>query len=511
MSEFRKTGVLVLHNVPRTGTEWEASDIGVLEQVEAVQAALGKLGVPCRTAGIRRLNELPAVVSFGPERVVFNLVEALLGDHRDVAMVPAVCHSLGRECTGGSTPGLTLTLDKWLCKALMQAAGVTVPEALLVFPGDTPRDVAFAPPWIVKPTRADASEGITAASVVHQPGEALAEAIRGIHEGFGQAAIVEQFIAGRELNISLLAEYDQPSVLAIAEIDFSAFPPELPRIVDFDAKWRPETFVYQNTPRMIPAPIPEETAVRVREMALDAWRATGSRDYIRVDMRLDEDLQPYVLEVNINPDITPECGFASALASAGIPYEEFIRRLLVNAEERLKAQLPPVRRSRSRAKSAVPAGMEIRGSVAADREAILAMLRDTRFFRDNELEIAREVLDDALAKPGASYHSHTAVVDGVPGGWVCFGDTPCTVGTYDVYWLVTAPSCQGRGVGRALMAFAEKEIHRLGGHLVVVETAGRAQYNPTRRFYSRIGYRESARLPDFYAPGDDKIIYLKAL
>jgi ribosomal protein S18 acetylase RimI-like enzyme len=94
-----------------------------------------------------------------------------------------------------------------------------------------------------------------------------------------------------------------------------------------------------------------------------------------------------------------------------------------------------------------------------------------------------------------------------PAGWVCFGPTPCSEGTYDLYWIAVSPHCQGQGVGKALMAFAEERIRQRGGRLIIIETSGRAIYAPTRGFYLGLGYTESARVPDFYAPDDDKVVY----
>jgi len=96
-------------------------------------------------------------------------------------------------------------------------------------------------------------------------------------------------------------------------------------------------------------------------------------------------------------------------------------------------------------------------------------------------------------------------------GWICFGPTPCTVGTFDIYWIAVDPAAQGHGVGTALMARAESEIHAAGGRLAAAETSGRPSYAATRRFYNRLGYHEAAVIPDFYGPGDDQVIFTKAL
>ena len=113
-------------------------------------------------------------------------------------------------------------------------------------------------------------------------------------------------------------------VLPLAEIDFSAFSDKQLKLVDYEAKWVKESFGYNNTPRIIPAPLAEPVAEKVRHLALQAWDALGCRGYARVDFRLDEKDNPYVLEVNPNPDISPDAGFAAALEAAKIPYEQFV-------------------------------------------------------------------------------------------------------------------------------------------------------------------------------------------
>lgn len=154
----------------------------------------------------------------------------------------------------------------------------------------------------------------------------------------------------------------------------------------------------------------------------------------------------------------------------------------------------------------------MRWTVAADRDAIVHFTRATGFFREDEMQTAIEVLDEALAKGAAGhYQSYTAESDGLPVGWVCFGPTPCTVGTYDVYWIAVAPAAQNQGLGSLLLTHAEQLITATGGRLSVAETSGRPVYDATRQFYLRRGYREAARVEEFYAPGDDKIIYTKRL
>jgi ribosomal protein S18 acetylase RimI-like enzyme len=124
---------------------------------------------------------------------------------------------------------------------------------------------------------------------------------------------------------------------------------------------------------------------------------------------------------------------------------------------------------------------------------------------------ALELIDGALSNPLGDYRVRVAELDGRVAGYVCFGPTPMTAGTWDLYWIATHPDCRGRGVAGALVAAMEHELRGLGGRLVRVETSTLDDYGSAHRFYRRHGYPEQARLPDFYKPGDDLIIMLKRL
>lgn len=152
----------------------------------------------------------------------------------------------------------------------------------------------------------------------------------------------------------------------------------------------------------------------------------------------------------------------------------------------------------------------LRPPTRADRPVLERMLRATGFFRDDEVDVALEVFDASLVPGQQDYETLGAVLDGALAGWICWGPTPCTEGTYDLYWIVVDPAAQRAGVGRALIAQMER---RLAGRarMLVVETGGRDLYAPTQAFYRACGYTAVAHIPDFYAPGDHQIVYTKPL
>jgi GNAT superfamily N-acetyltransferase len=216
-----------------------------------------------------------------------------------------------------------------------------------------------------------------------------------------------------------------------------------------------------------------------------------------------------VLEVNCNPDISPDAGYPAALSAGGVKFSDFVRYMVLNALARAGIQGHADRRTGS---PTLSGDLVVSRSNNADRERLIKYLRECGFFRPGEVDIAIEVLDESLAgSDDCTYESRTAYLNGRPAGWVCFGPTPCTAGTYDVYWMVVDPELKGRGIGTALMDRVEREIAERGGRLIVLETSGRPQYHLTRQMYIGRGYAEEARVRDFYGPCDDQVLYTKRL
>jgi len=326
---------VILHNTPGVSAAgFEESDTGVLDQVRHVAAALHELGEPHRVVSVSSLTDVSLAVRRAKEDVVFNLVEALV-EPGAVTMVPAMCMMHGKACTGGTSRALQLTQDKQLTKDILMEGGLPVPQGIVVAPDDrVPTRHVPRGRLIVKPVAADASEGISAASVCDGAGTQLDLAVRKIHEQFGQPALIEEFAGTRELQVALLEERWGVRMVALAEIDFSAFPPDKPRIVDYAAKWLEHSFEYQNTPRIIPAPVSAELKDQLVRAACTAWFLTGCNDYARVDFRMDDQERFFILEVNANPDISPDAGYAAALAADNMPFKEFVQIVVENARRR---------------------------------------------------------------------------------------------------------------------------------------------------------------------------------
>ena len=153
----------------------------------------------------------------------------------------------------------------------------------------------------------------------------------------------------------------------------------------------------------------------------------------------------------------------------------------------------------------------IRRMEARDKGAVLGLVRATGFFTPAEVDVAEELIDIFLGKPDQKDYDVVVVEGdgGAPVGYMTWGPTPLAEGAYDLYWMAVAPSEQGRGRGKELVRWLEDEVGRREGRVIIIETSSQPKYHGTRQFYIDLGYKEVARVPDFYRAGDDRVIYAK--
>jgi len=155
--------------------------------------------------------------------------------------------------------------------------------------------------------------------------------------------------------------------------------------------------------------------------------------------------------------------------------------------------------------------VRIRPTIREDYDAIIEVLKKTDHFTDGEIKIADELLNSYFNQSIESgYWTYTALTDRVA-GYICYGPTPLTVGTYDIYWIAVDPAVQGQNIGTELLSFAEDDIMKNRGRLITVYTSSQEKYISTRNFYVKRGYREGARIRDYYRPADDLVIYVKQI
>ncbi|PJC25467.1 MAG: D-alanine--D-alanine ligase [Candidatus Tagabacteria bacterium CG_4_9_14_0_2_um_filter_41_11] len=301
--------------------------------IVAVKNALKEGGFGVKTMGLRRINA--KVISRMEENnpdIIFNLCESLYGESRYEMYATGVFELLKIPYTGSSPFALGLALNKRKSKQILRAAGLPVPSSVLAISGQWFSLSDLESPYIIKPVREDASTGISSKSVAKTK-EEVEERVKFIHENYQQPALIEEFIPGREINISITGS-EEPRVLAIGEIDFSKMPKGEPNIVSYQAKWNPESPLFGGTEPVYPAKLEEELKAKIEKAAIKAYLEIGCRDYGRIDMRLREDGKFYILEVNTNPDISPDSGFNRAAQAAGMSYSQWICEIASSALKR---------------------------------------------------------------------------------------------------------------------------------------------------------------------------------
>jgi len=320
-------GILYSAFVPRLGRPQEALSERALKTA-AQQAGTALLSVGYRLQWIpvhTRVEEIIAPIRRCRPAVIVNLCEGFRGHSAYEAQVAGLLELLGIPFTGNSSHALFQCQDKFRTKAILQACGLPTPKSWLV---EDERQLPAAArfPLIVKPNCEDASIGIYPHSVVRNRA-ALAKQVARVLAAYDQPALVESFVEGREINAAIV-DQPEPRVLPLSEISFQNYPPRLPHIVGYDAKWRAAHPTYRGTVPMCPAPVSAALARRLTRFALQAYRVLKLRGYARVDFRLDAHARPYILEVNPNSDTSREAGLARSLAAAGIAYEDFWRSQL---------------------------------------------------------------------------------------------------------------------------------------------------------------------------------------
>lgn len=327
----------------RNGEAVRLSDISerqMLSEIELIRKSLAEAGHDSSTFVAEDAAGLCKFLSTHRPELIFNCCEGLPGSAALEMNVAALYELFRVPYTGSPALTLGLLLNKPLAKAVLSASGIRTPAYAVVAQGQDP-SVAHCLefPLIVKPAAEDASIGIDDGAVVYD-GRALKERVRFVWREFGQAALVEEFIVGREFSASLLASSPTEfATLAICEISFDLLPEGRPPILSYDAKWDPTATFTQTMATRCPAAIDKKTADRIRRVSRDAARVVGLRDYGRVDLRLREsDDALFVLEVNPNPDLSKECAFMSAARASGRSYRGTISEIAARALERCGRQ-----------------------------------------------------------------------------------------------------------------------------------------------------------------------------
>jgi D-alanine-D-alanine ligase len=303
----------------------EKAVLGVLEAVEAVHRSLLELNFDVNLVPLMPpLEQAQGELRNLDTDLVFNLFEGFCDYPETEAIAPGILSEMGIPFTGCPGPVLRLALDKAKTKQILQAAGIKTPDFQLLNP-KTINTFQLDYPCIVKPCCDDASNGLSAESVVHDF-SALERQVSVISDFYGSHAIVEKLITGREFNATVMGN-SELTVLPVSEIVYS-LPSGMPEILTFDAKWEADSPYFEGTRPVCPAEIEAEEQQHIAETITTVYRLLGCRGYARVDMRLDQEGQLNVIELNPNPDISPGTGAARQAEAAGMTYTQFIEKIV---------------------------------------------------------------------------------------------------------------------------------------------------------------------------------------
>ncbi len=329
--EQRQWPVILLYNVDST---WTADEVEEAKHyITTMTEALAHLGHPVEPVEVRR-DVVEPIKRFDPrEYVVFNWCEGIDGLPHSFELVPPVLEELGFAYTGATAWTLAMTQDKAAAKPILDRLHIPTPAWRAVRHADEVKDWNIFPA-IAKPAAEHCSFGITDGAVVSSV-EELRNRVEHLQETYGGQVLVEDFIEGREFNVSIWGN-GRLTPLPLYEIDFSEVANPCDRVVNFDAKWTKGSFMFDHTYTRCPAAVEEDLAEKIRCVATAAYRALRLRDYGRIDIRV-RDGQPYVLDVNSNPDITIDGGFAKTAAVAGYDYGAMASRIVTLAARRRPA------------------------------------------------------------------------------------------------------------------------------------------------------------------------------
>jgi D-alanine-D-alanine ligase len=335
--------------------EWDpsrvASDVGtVKEELDAFLGALREARFQVDIVNVEDdLDRMMSAIRFYRPDAIFNLVEYFHDDAIQEAYVAGLYEMMGISYTGNRPITLATCQNKYRTKLLLEAAGLPTAEFFLASKLPVPADHGLAFPLIVKPAFEDASGGIEPASVVLDQEQLIAR-VGHVLDEFEMPALVEEYIEGREIHAAILGNHP-PEVLPLFEMEF--FGPETeaeeeepwrPQIISFRAKWDPHSREFYSMDAVVP-PRDLDPAVEsyIRDVAAGAFKAVRGRDYARIDMRVDADGQPFILEVNPNPDLVDGAAYSMCARASGRSYAETvgaIADLAVARSRKLKRHHP---------------------------------------------------------------------------------------------------------------------------------------------------------------------------
>jgi D-alanine-D-alanine ligase len=311
---------LILYNSPVDKAL--ADEIDVLEQVEFVSDGLKKLGYKIDYQGLGNdlEKEIIAISKSGYD-FVFNLVESVFGYAEILHFVPSLLNLWKIPHSGCPADAAFITANKVYSKKLMKLYGIPVAENHKISDWS---ELTIGKKYILKPIWEDGSVGINEDSVFVYEGEKPSI----LEDKVDSHWFVENYLDGREFNISIIANGKEPLVLPPAEMIFRDYPENMPRIVSYKAKWEEDSFQYKHSVRSFDTDISESLFKKIRNIATDCWHLFDLRGYARIDMRTDAEGDLFVMEANANPCISADSGFVAACFHYGLTKKEIIANII---------------------------------------------------------------------------------------------------------------------------------------------------------------------------------------
>src|SRR5664280_163394 len=322
--------VVILHS--DVAPDAAEDELDCLQQADAIAQAL------------RILNYEPSLLPFGLDLnktiiklkslkplAVFNIVETLASKGSLIYFAPAILDSLRIPYTGCGTQAVFQTSNKLLAKKIMRNADISTPDWIEQDSFGSQNDNAKT--YLIKSSWEHASIGLDEDSLISYTSNAkILREMNRLKEKLGGSCYAEGYIDGREFNIALISGKKGVKVLPIAEMLFMDYAPDKLKIVDYKAKWDANSFEYNNTIRNFDFSEKDANLIsNLREIALRCWNLFSLRGYARIDFRVDNNGMPWVLEINSNPCLSPDAGFAAAIKQAKIKYHEAIGFIIDNA------------------------------------------------------------------------------------------------------------------------------------------------------------------------------------
>lgn len=305
------------------------------QEYENIENALVEAGY--RVASYNVKDRFERLFKFMARRkidVVFNLIEYFHGRPEQEMHVASFFELLQVPYTGAPPLALAQCQNKPLAKDILRAHDLPTARSFTVRKMEDFRSRhGLRYPVIVKPACEDGSGGIENESIVSTL-EDLRKRVEFVLTEFNMDALVEEFIEGRELNVAVLGNGENKRVLPISEIEFGGMPDHLYKIVSYQAKWEPLHEAYHKTIPSCPADLPAAITKKAQDIAYRATEALGTRDYARVDMRLNKRGELYILEVNPNPNLSEGTGIARSAEAAGLSFSQLLGTIVESAIER---------------------------------------------------------------------------------------------------------------------------------------------------------------------------------